>query len=164
MDRQLQASGSGVILLTLLCAAMVDVMPWFHGLEWFRPQWLVLVLIYWVLALPERVGVFWGVAIGLLQDVLLNTPLGQHALALALTCYLTQLAYKRLRHLGLPLQCLMVFFLVGINLWVSYIVQDASGHVWLPPYAMLCLAFASGVAWLLVYTLMRFVNLRFLVR
>lgn len=164
MSERARASGTGIIIVTLLLAALLDVMPWPDTLAWFRPQWLVLVLIYWVLALPERVGVFWGMGVGLFQDVLLNTPFGQHALALTLTCYLTLLAYKRLRRLGVALQSLMVFCLVGVDLWVSYIIQDAIGHVHLAPWVMLLLAFASAVLWLPVHSLLRFLRHQFLVR
>ena len=164
MSEQRRASGTGIILLTLILAALLDVMPWPDALAWFRPQWLVLVLVYWVLALPERVGVFWGMGVGLFQDVLLNTPLGQHALALALTCYLALLAYKRLRRLNAGLQSLMVFCLVGVDLWVNYIIQDAIGHAWLAPWVVLLLALASALLWLPVYSLLRFVRHQFLVR
>jgi rod shape-determining protein MreD len=164
MSERARASGTGIILLTLLLAAIVDVMPWPDALAWFHPQWLVLVLLYWVLALPERVGVFWGFGVGLFQDVLFNTPFGQHALALTIASYLTLLAYKRLRRLDPGMQSLMIFLLVGTDLWISYIVQDAVGHVWLPPYVMLCLAVASGVVWLPVYSLLRFLRRQFLVR
>lgn len=157
-------SGSGVIVATLLVAATLDVMPWPEALAWFRPQWLVLALIYWTLALPHRVGVFWGLCVGLLQDTLLDSPFGQHALALVLTCYLTLLVCKRLEQLATLPQSLVVFLLVGVNLWVSYVVQDAIGRVWLGPWVMLLLALASALVWLPTRLLLRLVQQQFLVR
>lgn len=157
-------SGIGIIITTLLVAAVLDVMPWPDVLAWFRPQWLVLTLIFWVLVLPHRIGVFWGLLVGLWQDVLLNSPFGQHALALVVTSYLALLTYKRLERLGALPQSLVIFLLVGVNLWVSYVVQDAVGRVWLPPWVMLLLALASALAWQPWRLLLRWTQQQFLVR
>lgn len=164
MDKRLPVSGVGVILLTLLLAMLADVMPWPDGLSWLRPQWTLLVLVYWTLALPDKVGVFWGLAVGLFLDVLLNTPFGVHALTLVLCCYLTQLAQKRLERLDALLQSLVVFLLVGVALWVTYILQDAMGEALLPPYVVLCLTFASALVWLPLSGLLRYLRHIFLVR
>lgn len=164
MTRQTPVSGTGLIILSLLAAALLSVMPWPDMLAWFRPQWVALVMIYWVLALPNRVGVFWGLFVGLLQDVLLSSPFGQHALALVLVCYLALLVQQRMHRMDGILQSLTVFMLVGVSLWVNYILQYASGHAYLPPYVMLLLALASGVFWMPVSGVLHFVQRLFLVR
>ena len=49
--------GSGVIVATFLVALLLTVVPLPDWLRPARPDWVGLVLIYWCLALPERVGV-----------------------------------------------------------------------------------------------------------
>ncbi len=50
-----QGSGYFVILLTFLVAAVLSVLPLPEWLQWARPEWLTLTLIYWCIALPHRV-------------------------------------------------------------------------------------------------------------
>ncbi|MEY4767510.1 MAG: rod shape-determining protein MreD, partial [Pseudomonadota bacterium] len=50
----------------------------------FNPDWVLLVLIYWTLALPYRRGVLTAWGIGLLTDVLTGRLLGEYALIYAL--------------------------------------------------------------------------------
>lgn len=159
-----RSSGTGVVLLTLFVAAIVDVAIWPDALGSFRPQWMVLVTLYWVMMLPHRIGVFWGFWIGIFQDVLLNTPFGEHALALSITCFLVLISHRRLRELMAPLQSLMIFFLVGIYLLVDYSVRDATGQLSQAPYSVLFPAIASAAVWFPLYGVLRYLGFRFLVR
>ena len=66
-----------VIALSFLAAFMLTAMPlpdW--ALPW-RPAWIAMVLVYWCMALPERVGVITGWVIGLILDVMHGSILGQ---------------------------------------------------------------------------------------
>jgi len=53
-------AGTGVIIVTLLLAALLEVIPLPASIDWVRPEWMLLVLVYWVLSLPHRIGVLWG--------------------------------------------------------------------------------------------------------
>jgi hypothetical protein len=55
--------------------------------EDLRPQWVAMTLIFWALALPDRVGVFWAFGSGLVLDVATGTLLGHHALGLSVVVY-----------------------------------------------------------------------------
>lgn len=158
------SSGFGVVVVSLLLAAVLDMMPWPEWAGWFRPQWMTVVFLYWALALPDRLGVFAAFGVGLFQDALLNTLFGQHALALVVTTHLLLLTHKKISRLDVLLQGVMLFFLVGIYLWVSYLVQRATGHVTLPAYAMLAMALTSAAVWPLVAYAMQMLRRRFLVR
>lgn len=164
MGREFKPAGSGIIVLTILVAAWVSLLPWPDRLSLFRPEWLALVLIYWVIALPYRIGVFWGFFIGLFQDVLMGAVLGQHALAFAVVAWLAQAAHKRLRVFPPLQQNLVVFLLVGVSIMVSYLVQDATGRAHYSPLLMQLGAVASALLWRPVYALLRTVRQQFLVR
>jgi rod shape-determining protein MreD len=58
--------GGSVIALTFLLALLLTIIPLPEWLRYLRPDWVGLVLIYWCLALPERVGVSTGWLMGLL--------------------------------------------------------------------------------------------------
>ena len=69
------------ILLTLVLAMCLRIAPLSGDLALLSPDWVLLVLIYWALYLPERVGIVHAWIFGLLTDVLLGRMLGQYALA-----------------------------------------------------------------------------------
>ncbi len=46
-----------MILLTLLIAVMASIMPLPLSVDAFRPDWVLIVLIYWCMALPGRVNI-----------------------------------------------------------------------------------------------------------
>ena len=68
-----------VILLTFTVAMLFSVVslpefiPWQLG--YLRPQWVELVLIYWIMALPHRIGIFSAWVLGLFVDVLTGSCL-----------------------------------------------------------------------------------------
>ena len=130
-------SGTGVIIVSLLIAALLEVVPLPEALNWVRPEWMLLVLVYWVLALPRRIGVLWGFGVGLYHDVLVGTTLGQWGLAFALGAYVMLAAYKRMRVFTSIQQCAVVFLLVGTVSLLAYMVQESVGRTLYPPYTIL---------------------------
>ena len=68
-----------VVAMVLAIVHLPDSVP--VELGYLRPEWVVLVLIYWVIALPRRVGILVAWSVGLIVDVLLGSLLGQHGIA-----------------------------------------------------------------------------------
>lgn len=97
-------------IATIAAAMVLRVMSLWPGLDPFNPDWIVLVLIYWSIALPERFGVFAAWSVGLLTDVLTGRLLGQYALIYALIAYFSIKEHRRLRQFPVIQQCLFVFF------------------------------------------------------
>lgn len=163
-EQRVSASGTPVIIVTLLLAALLELLALPETLDRLRPEWLCLVMIYWILALPHRIGVLWGFAIGLFQDALLGSVLGQHALAYSVVAWITVLAYKRLRVFPALQQSGVVFMLAGTAVLISYTVQNAAGRGVQSPVVALLPALTSVLLWRPVYLFLRQVRRRFLVR
>lgn len=164
MANERRASGNGIIVMTLLLAAWASLLPWPDRLGLFHPDWLLLVTLYWVLALPHRIGVLTAFLVGLFADVLSGAVLGQQALAYAVVAWLAQASHKRVRVFPALQQSLVVFLLVGVAVMISYLVQDAVGRGHYSPLLMQLGALASALLWRPVYTVLRTVRQRFLVR
>lgn len=78
----------------------------------FKPYWLALVLVYWILEMPERVGLGFAFALGLLGDVLMGELLGEQALRLSIIAFIVLRFRARLRFFPLWQQSLAVFALL----------------------------------------------------
>ena len=118
-------AGIGFIVFSLLVAYVLSIVPLPEWANAGRPAWVALVLIYWVIALPHRVGVISGWLTGLMLDVLLGNVLGQHALALAVIAYTTYVLHMRIRVFPVWQQCLAILILVGIYMLVNLMIMRA---------------------------------------
>ena len=124
--------------------------------EWFilNPDWIALFLIYWTMALPERVGVTTAWFTGLFADALTGRMLGQHAVAYSVVAYLSLRWYRRLRLYPLPQQCLWVLMFLLVSQVLIYWTQHIKNAdtltlaYWLPPLA-------GAVVWPLVRIVLR---------
>jgi rod shape-determining protein MreD len=133
---------------------MLAVMPLPIWAEEIRPHWVLLVLIYWSMALPQRVSVGSGWVMGLLMDVANNAVLGQHALALALIAFLTSHLHQRLRVFPQSQQAIVVFvFCVIYNLIVLWIkgITGSAPSLWL----IVIPSFTTALVWPLIFMVLR---------
>ena len=144
-----------VILLSFIAAAFLAMLPMPDWMDPWRPEWVPLALIYWVMALPHRVGLFSAWILGFFMDVLEGTLLGLNALALALVAYMAMSLYQRLRMFTMLQQCLTVFILVGIHQLLSFWVLTATDRTTAPNLMFMASALASAVVWPFVFVTLR---------
>jgi len=109
--------------LTIIAAFMLAIMPLPDWAIEFRPDWVALVLIYWAMALPSKIGVTVAWFAGLLLDVSYGTLMGQHAIGMVFVIYVIHIQHQRLRVASLFQQAIVIFFLLFIKqlgiLWVN---------------------------------------------
>ena len=121
-------------LITIIGALMLAIMPMPDWAVEYRPDWVTLVLIYWAMALPSRIGVTMAWFAGLLLDVSYGTLMGQHAVGLVLVVYVIHMQHQRLRMASLLQQAIVIFFLLLIKqlltLWVDGMLGRAPDN-WL---------------------------------
>lgn len=149
-----QGAGYIVILITFLVAYVLAVVPLPAWLLWARPEWVALILIYWCIALPHRVGITTALILGIGMDVLEGAALGQNAFALVIVALLSLVLYQRLRVFSLWQQSGVVFILVGINQLICQWVQNIEGVGTLPRLFLLP-ALSSALLWPVVLHVLR---------
>jgi rod shape-determining protein MreD len=152
--------GGWIITISFLVALMLTAMPlpeW--AINW-RPAWVAMVLIYWCMAIPHRIGIGIGWILGILIDVLQGTLFGQNAIGLAIVAYFTLKSHQRVRMFPLTQQALFVSLLVVVylllSLWVRGImgVPPKSWTYWMP-------VFTSMVLWPWLFIILRDMRRRY---
>lgn len=155
--------GGATILLSLIFAFLLQMFALPDWGETLRPDWVALVLIYWCIALPERVGVGAGWLVGLILDVANGALLGQNALTLAIVAYLSLRLHQRIRLFPLWQQSVSVLLLVTLHLMLVLWIKGTTGQsaetwaYWLP-------ALTSMLAWPLVFFILRGLRRNYRVR
>lgn len=104
--------GPLLLLASLLVAVLLALLPLPGWLSVLRPFWIGLVLAYWTLEAPNRVGLGTAFATGLLADLVFGAVLGEHALRLTILVFLVQRFRPRLRFFPLTQQALAILALL----------------------------------------------------
>lgn len=156
-------SGTGVILVSILIALILSTLPLPETLQSWRPEWVLLVLFYWLVALPERIGIGVSWTVGIALDVLEGSLLGLNALSLTLIAYCSLLFYQRVRMFSWLQQSLFVFALVAVHQIISHWIKGILGA---SAQSMMFLipAFISALIWPWLFVLMRGVRRSFNVK
>ena len=152
-----------IILLTFLVALMASIMPLPLSVDAFRPDWVLVVLLYWCLALPSRVNVISAWVLGFILDVLLGSTLGVHAGAMAIAVYIVAGNFQKIRNFSIWQQALIVGVLSAlyhlIVFWLQRFLTDA---VFLPSYLYPVLT--TIILWPWVFLLLRKIRRNFRIK
>ena len=140
--------------MTFVIGFVLSALPLPDTIIDWRPCWLAMLLIYWCMALPERVGISSAWLLGLFFDAQQSFILGQHALGFIFLAYIIIRNHKRLRVYPLLQQALVVCLYLLIYQAIMLLVMLLSGTItytwfyWLP-------AFTSMLIWPWLFIFMR---------
>jgi rod shape-determining protein MreD len=152
-----------IIVFSLLIALMASIMPMPLAVDAFRPDWVLIVLVYWCLALPNKINIITAWLMGFILDVLLGSVLGIHAAAMALTMYIVVVNFQKIRNFSVWQQALIIGILAAlyhlIVFWLQRFLTDA---IFLPSY--LYPVITSIVLWPWIFLLLRRVRRHFKIK
>ena len=118
--------------LSVFMALLLGLLPLPGALQPLRPYWLALVVAYWVIEKPDRVGLGFAFAMGLLGDIAFGGLLGEQALRLTVMAFILQRFRAQLRFFPLSQQALAIGGLLVNDRVVSAAVHFALGEPQLP--------------------------------
>ena len=124
-SRILQPVRPWFILISQLVALVLNFLPT-SAWPWM-PDWVALVIVFWSIREPHRVGMGSGFIFGLAMDVADSSLMGQHALAYVLASYLAGLLSRRILWFPLAQQALQILPLLLIVQLVQFVVRAMPG-------------------------------------
>ena len=117
-----------VLLLSLLSALIVNLLPWSGWALLVRPDFLLVVLLYWGVHESSHMGQGWGFALGLVMDVADSVLLGQHALAYVVAIFLAQQLRLRMLQLSVAEQALHVGGILFVTQLINWLLSLLLGR------------------------------------
>lgn len=115
MDSPLTLRQRGLVAGTFGLAVLLTLVPLPGAIRLLRPDWVSLVLVYWCMATPDRLGVGTAWTLGLFLDAVYGSLLGEQALAKALLAFLALRFTLRLRVFPRWQQAIAVGVLVALS-------------------------------------------------
>jgi rod shape-determining protein MreD len=148
---------------SILVALILSIMPLPIQLKGIWPDWAAMVVIYWTIALPQRVNICTAWIVGFLLDILLGTVLGVNALALSLVVFAVSANFQKLRNFTVWQQAALVgVFLVLFHLvvfWLNrFLINVNFTFEYITP------SFTSALFWLWLFPVLRSYRRRFKIR
>ena len=154
--QQLLLPANPLFIWSSLVVALLFNMLQNMGL-WGRAAWtpdlLALVLVFWSVHQPLRVGVGAAFVFGLLMDVHQSSVLGQHALAYTVLSFFAITIHRRLLWFSVPQQALQVLPLLVVAHAVELAVRMMVGGTF-PGFLILLTPFIESLLWPVITVLL----------
>ncbi len=99
-------------IVALMLGVLLQIFPLSSTLAHWRPQFVLLVVFYWLFRDPFKHGIAFAWLAGLLLDIFIGELFGRHAVVFALCAYLLQLLQQRLHYFRVLHQAALVLLLV----------------------------------------------------
>lgn len=133
-----RGGGRPLLYVSAIVALLLSVLPLPSFVEWLRPDFLLLVVIWFALSSPRAGGLLFAWCCGLALDAFRGVVLGQYALAFVIVAYLVHRFHLRVRMFTLLQQALFVFSLLAFYQFILFWIDGVTGHPlstwarWLP--------------------------------
>lgn len=150
--------GLMVIVASLLVAIVLSILPLPSWMISFWPLWVALVIIFWSAYLPNLVSLWLVWFVGLFQDVLQGSLLGEHALACIVVSFMASAMSHQIKLFSLWQQMIKIGIILIIYQLIVIVFEGWSiNHCVL----FVCPLLTSLVIWPWILVLMRGIAVRF---
>lgn len=129
---------------TLVAALLLNMLP--LGRVPWMPDFLALVLVFWSVHQPLRVGIGIAFMFGLAMDVHQTSLLGQHAFSYVTLSFFASMIQRRLLWFTVPLQALQVLPLFAAAHAVELVLRLLSGGIF-PGWIVGVAPLAEALLW-----------------
>ena len=159
-----KSNGLWVVALSFFLAYLLAIVPFPDWAMSYRPEWVAMVLIYWVMALPYRIGIGSAWFVGLILDILKGTVLGLNAIGLVIIAYVTLSLHLRFRMFSSIQQSGLVLVLIGLNLFLCHWLEVMTGYTSASDMMFIMSTLTSAVLWPSLFQILRHTRRSFEVR
>ena len=146
------------ILLTIFAGLLLllTTLP----IGYYAPEWLLLINIYWAIAIPSNNKLFLAFLSGFLVDIAFAQILGVTSLLYVIFIYIMLKLYNSLRYMTVTQQMVVILFFILIKqhifIWLNYVLSIESNY-----WSLIISAFITAIIWPIAYYTLRFIRRKF---
>ena len=150
-----------IIWLTLLIGLCVQIIPWSANYNMFKPHLLMLIMAYWLIALPHRIGIGMAFILGIVLDLFSGSILGIHAFIFSCMAYLLLFKFQLIRNLALWQQAIVIFVVSLCYNFLIFLFQVTIYHTITISPLILVSSCVDGLLWIVIYLFLRIIRRNF---
>ena len=147
-----------IILLSILLGLILTQM--LLPLGYMAPEWLLLINIYWAIALPTNKKLILAFISGYFVDIMYGQVLGLTSLTYVVFIYIILRLYNSLRYMTVTQQMVVISFFILIKqhffVWSNSMIGINSEY-----FDLMISTVISGILWLPTYYILRYIRRRF---
>lgn len=136
----------GFLFGTLVAALLINCLPWSGWALWLRPDFVALIVLFWCIEEPRKIGFFTAWCLGLLVDIADGSLFGQHALAYSILAYAGIALHRRVQRFSMAPQVLHVIPLLLFTDLVVLLIRALAGAEF-PGYAYFLGSITGAALW-----------------
>lgn len=146
------------IVISVILASILMVYPLSYTLSGWRPLFMLMVMLFWVLCQPTWCGIWFAFATGIFADLLLDAPLGLNALSFILIAFLARFLTRERRILTFSNLWIITAIAIVAHLMLIFFaqilasVQFSFARHWIP-------VLTSILVWPVLYYMRHFFNI-----
>lgn len=118
-----------MITFSIIIGSVLMVYPLPYIVAGWRPHFLFVLTLFWVLCQPVWCGVWFAFAVGLLTDLLLNLPLGANALSFVVLSFIARQftrEFAQFHFLLLWLVTSLAILIYVLVMWIAFSFADVT--------------------------------------
>ena len=134
-----------LIAISIFFALVMALMPLPISFEPYRPDWVLMVLMYWSLAVPHRLNIGTAWVVGLLMDLASGSPLGVNSLTYSVCIFITASNFQKIRNFSLWQQSILIALFLTLDhlmqFWLNHFLMGvyfSPHYMWPVLTGMLC--------------------------
>ena len=134
------------VLLSLMVALILNFIPLQSFALTIRPDFAALIILYWCINQPQRLGMSIAFCIGLMMDVHNAGIMGHHALVYCMIVYVATVFHRRLRIFNFVQQAPQVGLVLLIMQGILVLIALINGSD-LPDWTFFLASLTGAILW-----------------
>lgn len=127
LSRHTQRDPLFPIIISIVMASLLMVYPLSYDVSGWRPLFMLMVMLFWVLCQPTWCGIWFAFGTGIFTDLLVDAPLGMNAFSFVVITFVARFLTRERRILTFGNLWAISFLAVLAHLFITWIAQIMGG-------------------------------------
>lgn len=115
------------IIVSVFITSILVIYPLSYFLSGWRPEYMLLVMLFWILCQPIWCGVWFAFSCGIFLDLLIGAPIGMNALSFVIITFTTRFLTREKRVLNFVHLWVVTSLGVVAHLLLQWLMQIMGG-------------------------------------
>ena len=116
------------IVISVVIGSVLMVYPVSYFLSGWRPTFMLLIMLFWVMCQPAWCGVWFAFMVGIFTDLLMEYPLGLNAMSFVLIAFFARFFTRERRIMTQTNLWMIAIIAIAFHLLLMWLLLVMSGN------------------------------------